>query len=199
MTPPKPATSRRLLHTRRIVCTGYQRDDDLFDMEAEMQDISPNGTELHHRDVEAGGSIHHMRLCLTLDERLTIHAARAFIVESPTPYCPAIENAYAALVGLRIGPGFTQQVKSLFSGTRGCTHLSELLGPLASAAFQTLYALYREKHGTALLLPDTPVVPKPAVINSCHVLHEDGVTALRLWPLERRPTREEPPATPENG
>lgn len=188
MTPPNPIAPRSLLHTRHVTCKGYLRDDGLLDIEGQMQDIASNAAELLYRNLEAGGTIHNMRLHLIVDQVLTIQAARAFIDESPTPFCPQIETAYAALVGQTIGPGFTHKVKVLFGGTRGCTHLSELLGPMATTAFQTLYALQREKHGSASLLPDTPVVDRPATINTCHALHEDGQPAQRLWPLERRPS-----------
>ncbi len=41
-----PTIHRRPLHTRTITCTGFLRDDGLIDIEGEMQDITPTGTDL---------------------------------------------------------------------------------------------------------------------------------------------------------
>ena len=53
-------------------------------------------------------------------------------------HCDAIVPAYRKLVGLAIRPGYHQRVKELLGGVRGCTHITELAGSLATAAFQTL-------------------------------------------------------------
>lgn len=181
------AHKRKLLHTRRIVCTGYEREDGLYEIEGQMQDISADATELLYRDLEAGGVIHDMRLSLTFDAQLLIHDAHARIDASPTPFCADIQQRYQQLVGQRMVPGFTHTVKRLFGGTHGCTHLSELLGPIATTAYQTLFAVHRENHGRRKPLPDSPwLLPKPATVGTCHALRTEGPVAEILWPLDRR-------------
>jgi hypothetical protein len=43
------------------------------------------------------------------------------------------------LVGLQIGPGWRRKVQAAIGGRHGCTHITELLGPVATIAYQTLY------------------------------------------------------------
>lgn len=191
MTPDTPG--RRTIHTRRVQCTGYQRSDGLFDIEAELHDISAADTDLLFKIVAAGGTIHHMRVIMTVDRDLVIQDLQAQLPTGPTPYCSAIEPAYSALKGLQIRSGFRQQVKAIVGGVRGCTHLTELLGPLATTAMQTILAIKRSersarKAGEAR--DDAQPMPKPLLIDSCHTYREDGMAAKILWPESRRAARE---------
>lgn len=177
---------RKAIHTRRVSCTGYERADGLLDIEAEMQDISPTGTDLLFRAVPAGGAIHHMRIVMTVDRDLVIQDIRATIAAGPTEYCTAIESAYAGLKGLQIRAGFRQQAKAIVGGVRGCTHLTELLGPLATTATQTTMAIGRRERNGRWPGEGTGPMPRPVLINSCHTYHEDGEAAKLLWPEHRR-------------
>jgi hypothetical protein len=59
----------------------------------------------------------------------------------PLPPPPVPREATASLAqlkGLRIGAGFGRIARERLSGAQGCTHLNELLIPLATTAFQTL-------------------------------------------------------------
>ena len=76
-------------------------------------------------------------------------------------------------------------------GTHGCTHLVELLGPVATTAFQTagsrraneLQAAHRLKIGKPAQ-PRDPSKPlrKPYVLDSCHAWASDGEVAKRWVP-----------------
>jgi Protein of unknown function (DUF2889) len=59
---------------------------------------------------------------------------RAEAVTGPFAICPAINPAFADLEGLRIGPGWQRAVQARPGGVRGCAHLVELLGLLATTA-----------------------------------------------------------------
>ncbi|AQV98676.1 molybdopterin-guanine dinucleotide biosynthesis protein MobB [Cupriavidus necator] len=185
---PPDTPSRQPIHVRRIACTGYERSDGLFDIEGEMQDISPTCTDLLFKLVPPGGAIHHMRIVLTVDRDLLIHDVSASIEAGPTVGCADIAPAYAGLKGLQIRAGFRQKAKAIVGGVNGCTHLTELLGPLATTAMQTTMAVMRrERSGRKLGQPGQPgkPVPRPMLINSCHTYREDGETAKLLWPEGR--------------
>src|ERR1700737_3461062 len=95
--------------TRQIECQGFQRTDGLWDIEAHMTDRKSYSFPSDERgEVTAGTPIHDM--------------------------CPAITPNFQRLVGLRIGPGFNARVREQLGGTEGCTHLVELMGPLATTA-----------------------------------------------------------------
>jgi hypothetical protein len=175
---PSATTGRRLVHTREIVCNGYARDDGLYDIEAHIVDTKGHHSNLLLKEVPIGGAIHDMRLTITVDERLVIRAARAQSLVAPTPWCAEIETAYARLAGIEIGSGFMREVKARLGGTRGCTHLSELLGPMATTAFQTVMGL---KNDTAHAVGDmidsngaSQPTPRLPLLDSCHAWRADG-------------------------
>lgn len=182
---------RKAIHTRTVTCRGYERSDGLIDIEAEMQDISPTGTDLLFKQVSPGGAIHHMRIVMTLDRDLVIRDVKAVIKAGPAEYCTAIESAYAGLIGLQIRAGFRQQAKAKVGGVRGCTHLTELLGPLATTAAQTTMAIGRRERNGRWPGEGSGPMPRPVLIGSCHTYREDGEAARLLWPEHRRvPTAE---------
>ena len=61
-------------------------------------------------------------------------------------------------------------------GVKGCTHLVELLGPLATTAFQAT-GRAREAH-----YAKRPVTKPPYQLNSCHVYDDSSDAVLERWP-----------------
>jgi hypothetical protein len=164
-----PATrnpTRRLLHTRHIVCNGYERSDGLFDIEARLTDIKADTADLLYKQVPAGEPLHDLRITLTIDATGLIRRASASTDTGPSPYCAQINAAYESLAGVRIAAGFRQQVKERVGGKHGCTHLTELLGPLATTALQTLMGT-RPGGGNA----DAHLAQ---MIDTCHAWRADG-------------------------
>ena len=128
------SAGRQRIHTRRVECTGYLRRDGLWDIEGRLDDSKTHAVLLSEgRTVEAGQTYHGMTVCLTLDDTFTIQAVAVTMSDVPTSECRGAAPNYAQLVGLRIGPGFTRTVKTLFGRTGGCTHLTELTQVLPTA------------------------------------------------------------------
>jgi len=178
--------ARRLLHTREVVCKGYVREDGLFDVEASLRDISPEGTDLYFKQVDAGGLLHGLRLTMTIDADMQIVHMQAHSDTVPTPWCSESSKPYDQLVGLRIGPGFTQRMKERVGGRKGCTHLTELISPLATTAVQTVMSLRRETRDMAAELQGTGPMPRPVVYNTCHTYRQEGQAIKVIWPEHRR-------------
>jgi hypothetical protein len=185
-TAPTPQPGRTLRHTRQIECRGYLRDDGLYDIEADLDDISADATELPLVSVPEGGLIHQMRLCMTIDADLVIRRFEARTETGPTPYCAEINAAYRQLEGLRIGGGFRQQARARLGGAKGCTHLTELLGPLATTAMQTIMSVQREQTPWHAKLAGDEPVPRPWILDTCHAYRNDGEAVNVIWPLHRR-------------
>lgn len=131
---------RKKLHLRRISCEGFEREDGLIDVEGTLIDEKPFPTQMKERSLQANEPIHWMRVCLTIDRQLLIHAVQAQMQHSPYRLCAQVVPRYQELVGLRIGPGFTRQAKQLFRGIAGCSHMTELLPSIATTAFQILWS-----------------------------------------------------------
>lgn len=167
---------RELIHTRTVTCRAYKRQDGLWDIEGHMTDIKTNDIPNEDRGgfIPAGEPLHEMWLRLTLDHNMVIHDAEASTEHAPFALCPNITPAYKKLTGLKIGPGWNRKVKELLGHTQGCTHHTELLGPMATTAFQALYeASERGEHQGEQL---------PAIMNTCHALAEESPVAKRMWP-----------------
>ncbi len=170
--------SRTPLHDRDILCRGFEREDGLFDIEGFLCDRKHYAFENRARGrVKSGESVHEMRLRITIDEDLLIHAVEAVTDAAPFPVCPEIASRFQALVGHRIGPGWSRVVKQHLGGLKGCTHLVELLRPLATTAYQTLTKVRRLRDSR-----QTSTKKRPAIIDTCHAFAADGAVVRLEWP-----------------
>lgn len=173
---------RKLMHTRAIECTGYEREDGLWDIEAHLTDTK---TYTHTRRDggrarQAGEPVHNMRIRLTIDLDLVIRKAEAVTDSGPYAHCGDIAPAFESLAGLKIGPGWRREIAARVGGVKGCTHLVELLGPLGTTAFQ---ATGRAREARKAAQPvHVHVHKKPYQINSCHVYKDDSPAVLERWP-----------------
>lgn len=178
--PLSTSVSRRLLHRRDVQCWGYRREDGLWDIEGRMTDVKtyPFPNEDRGGAIQAGEPLHAMWIRLTVDDRFVIHDVEACADATPFNLCPAVANCYRQLIGVQIGPGWSLKLKELFSGVQGCTHMTELLGPIATTMFQTLYG-QRYDEDDAKPASDRP---PPPVLNTCHALSSDGPVVKKRWP-----------------
>src|SRR5262249_12708456 len=130
---------RRHLHTRTIVCEGFEREDGRFDIEASIVDQKTYDVEEPYRGLrKAGMHVHDMQVRLTLDRRWTVEAIEVTTNAAPYDICPSVAPGYQQLVGKKIGGGWRKAVTEAVGRTKGCTHISELLMPMATVAFQTM-------------------------------------------------------------
>ena len=83
---PDPAP-RKLMHTRAIECTGYERDDGLWDIEAHLTDTKTTAHTRHHggRARRAGEPVHDLWIRVTIDLDMKIHEVEARRTRVPTP------------------------------------------------------------------------------------------------------------------
>lgn len=179
-------SSRRHLHTRQFRLDGYLRDDGLYEVEAALQDITVPPTQLPFKALPAGGVIHDMSISMVFDAKMLIRSVEARTHSGATPYCAEINSAYGKLAGLRIGGGFKQAVRERVGGVAGCTHLTELMDAMATAAFQTTFSTTRDRR--AAMPPEqlAAPIPRPSVIDTCHAYRMDGEAVSILWPPSRR-------------
>jgi hypothetical protein len=166
--------ARKMAHTRRIVCTGYMREDGLFDIEAHMTDVKGHDSDLLFKAVPGGAPIHDMWLTITVDANLVIRGAHAHTAAAPTPWCARISESYAKLVGIAIGGGYMKEVKARLGGVLGCTHLTELLGPIATTAFQTIMGLRNDAHASLAEAAQGGHAPLLPLLDTCQAWRADG-------------------------
>jgi len=176
---PPPPAERTRVHQRRVTLDGYQRVEGLWDIEAAMLDIKDHDYPLSAGVLKAGEAVHAMRDRVTIDRKMNVLDA-AFSTDS-VPYigsCDRIPPDYARIVGLNLLHGFLRAVKEMFAGTRGCTHLSELLLFLPTAALQTLASeVLDNEHGAQ----------QPYPLDRCHALATHAEPVRRYYPRWFRP------------
>ena len=186
---PAPRTH---LHTRTVTCQGFLRDDGLFDIEGRIVDVKTYAFESSWRGtVEAGTPVHNMSIRLTVDDALTIRDVDASSDHHPFQICPSVTPNFRRLAGLKIGPGFTREVRRRVGGVEGCTHIVEMLAQVATTAFQTVFAdraraLRKEQKAAAgeAPKPADPNAPKrrPYVIDTCHAWDSRGELVKKHMP-----------------
>jgi DUF2889 family protein len=91
---------------------------------------------LSEHDDSPGHHLHDITVRLVLDSELQVKAAGADMPSTPFKICPGAARALQSLVGLRIGAGWNKRVRELLGGVASCTHIVELLGPMATTALQ---------------------------------------------------------------
>ncbi|MGH8738990.1 MAG: DUF2889 domain-containing protein, partial [Burkholderiales bacterium] len=180
------AAPRRPLHTRTIRCEGYERDDGLFDIEASIVDQKTYAVEEPYRGRrEAGMHVHDMQLRLTLERDMTVRAIEVATQEAPYGACFTVAPAFEKLIGAKVGGGWRRAVQDAVGGTKGCTHLKELLMPAATVAFQTMGGWPKAgKAATEAALDEAN--RKPYFIDGCKAWVADGPVVERLFPLHYR-------------
>jgi hypothetical protein len=138
---PPPSAERRHIHTRRIVCEAFERSDGLWEVDANMVDTKTHDTERGR----AGQPLHDMWVRLTLDTDFVIRDVASAMNAYPNATCPMAVDPMRGLIGVRIGAGWQQDVRKHIGGALGCTHLRELLAPMATTAMQAMGHVLRSR------------------------------------------------------
>ena len=190
--PLSPPVGRQHLHTRRVTCQGFFREDGLWDIEGRITDEKSYEHANEWRGpLKPGDFVHDMSIRLTLNDRFTIVDVDAVSDKSPYRICGDVTPDFKKLIGLRVGGGFHREVRARLGGVHGCTHIVELLGPVATTAFQTISSgkareLERAHRAKSDPAPreDAPSKPrrKPYVIDTCHAWAADGPVVKRWAP-----------------
>jgi hypothetical protein len=166
---PAAPVERELVHQRRINVNGYVRSDGQYDIEAEMTDHKTYSFPSDFRGtVTPDFPVHHMILRITMTHERIITAAEAITVTGPYAVCPKANEVFNELVGLQIGPGWRKKVVAAIGGRHGCTHITELMGPVATIAYQTLYGQeVRERRRKGAFTDANKQNQRSHLVNSC--------------------------------
>jgi hypothetical protein len=174
---------KELVHTRQIICHGYRRKDGLWQIEASVSDKKGQAVSFNSRpDVLPGELIHHLSLCVVIDDDYQIRDVEAKTMAAPWPACSEIATAYRKLIGLRIGPGFSRAVREILGGIQGCTHLNDLLVQIGNTYMQTTWPDHVARQG---LEGDTQQLPDQrtqAIVDGCYAWRKDGAALKSEYP-----------------
>jgi hypothetical protein len=114
---------------------------------------------------------------------LVVQDAVAVTDASPYPMCVDANTRISELKGLKIQAGWTNECKRRLGGAKGCTHVLELLGPVATTAYQTLVVL-RSQQPDKRRDDGTPVK-----INTCYAYADNSELVKDRWPAHYKGAR----------
>jgi hypothetical protein len=172
---------REMFHCRDYAFRGYRRSDGLWDIEGRMTDTKGYPFENAWRGtIEPGEPVHDMWIRLTLDDDFIVRAVEARTAAGPFSICGDVTAGFDALKGVQVGPGWRKRLSELFAGIKGCTHHTEMLGAMATVAFQTIYPGLRRLRGGMTAEDEGGKVPP--MLDSCHALARDGDVVKQHWP-----------------
>ena len=173
---PAPTVPRNRIQTRNIVLEGWQRDDGLWEIEARLTDHKDYDIQIGTGVRAQGEAVHDIAARVAFDRQFNIVDAQFAFESVPYPgACEAIATAYRQIIGLNLLRGFRVRIAEIFATVQGCTHLTELLMPLPTAAIQTLSA-ERQKARAA------GSTEKPFFIDQCHALTSSSDTVKQHFP-----------------
>ena len=92
---PLPHPNRKRLHQRKVVFEGWERDERMLDIEAQMTDIKDHDVMLGSGPRAMGQPIHDMRIRVTVDRKFNVVDVAASSDAVPYPGgCETINPAY---------------------------------------------------------------------------------------------------------
>jgi hypothetical protein len=171
---PISEVERELTHTRRVRYEGYKRTDGLWDIEAHITDVKNHDFTLKTGVRRAGLAVHDMTVRVTIDRKFNV--VDAIAVSDAVPYPGGCETAapeYRTLVGLNLLKKFRNGLRERLGGVHGCTHITEMLAALPTAAIQTFAGEMRE---------DRPAGRKPFQLDHCLAMDTTGETVKKWYP-----------------
>lgn len=179
--------SRTELHFRRIDMRGFARSDGLFEVEGRVTDRKREAIAgwLGGRDVPANEPLHDMGVRIVFDQAMTVVDIETFTDAAPYAICPGGGQSLQALKGVRMSSGWSQRVRALLANAHTCTHLMQLLAPMATTAFQTLSRSRR----AADLARDT--TGRPTKVDSCYAYGASNGLVRNNWPEYYSPNKSE--------
>ena len=174
---------REEIHHRQIDLRFYNRSDGLYEVVGQLLDTKslPFRRQLATEDTQAGDPLHDIRVTLVIDADMRVIDATADMVRTPFDICPGAAGALQTIKGLTIGNGWNKAVREKLGGALSCTHIVELLGPMATTAFQGLapQSIVRMNRADGLAL-------RQKKVDSCYTYSAGREVVAQLWPDLRR-------------
>ncbi len=173
---PSHDTDRVRVHQRTITLEGFRRSDALWDIEGRLVDTKDQPFDIHGDMRLPGDAVHDISVRVTIDHRMNVLDVAVSLDATPYPgTCENIAPDYRQVIGLNLFKGFVKAVKELFGGIHGCTHASELLMSMPTAAFQAFAGHVRHEDRV-----DSKQVPFH--LDRCHALSLDSEVVRRVYP-----------------
>ena len=175
---------REEVHHRQVDIRFYKRPDGRYEVEGRLTDTKNHAfrRQLAEEDSPPGTTLHDITVTLLLDDSLVVLDARAAMRTTPFDVCCGAAQTLEPLKGLSIGSGWNKRVRELLGGAASCTHIVELLGPMATTAFQGLAPQRLARLNDPANEPE-----RRKRVDSCFAYAAEREVVARLWPHLHRP------------
>lgn len=170
---------REEIHHRSIELRFYRRSDGLHEVEGRLIDrkAHPFRRMLSGDVMPAGTPLHDISVRLVVDETMMVHDVGVTMAATPYGLCREAERTLEPLKGVRIGSGWNAKVREMLGGAASCTHVRELLGPMATTVYQGL-----APQRIAELQQPGNEAKRRARVDSCYAYSGEREVVARLWP-----------------
>lgn len=169
------------LHERDYKIRSYAAGPGEILIRGQVRDFKPPGVYFDDDPNEL--EIHHMVIDLIVGfPDLVINDVQVRMETHPHGHCINIVDDYRKLTGVSIARGFSQKVRELFGGPRGCAHTTALLQAMAPVAIQSIWSMRQVSQTEQMVAPPIGVDAPPEEIraqlaynvNTCHVWSDPG-------------------------
>lgn len=183
-----PDSPREEIHHRQVDLRFYRRRDGLYEVEGRLVDTKqhPFRRQLATGDLPPGSPLHDIVVRLVIDDDMVVHDAMALMSTTPFHVCQGATRTLEPLRGLRMGGGWNRRVRELLGGAASCTHIVELLGPMATTAYQGL-----SPQRLARINDPASESQRQAKVDSCYAYGASREVVAKLWPHLHRPAADE--------
>jgi hypothetical protein len=166
------ANRHEKIHTRRIAVATYDCGRDGIVVEGELKDDRLQDIYRPSGEHVPSGRVHHMIVrMLVRGPKLTIEDIEVEMLTVPYEECIETRTSLDPVKGMHIASGFTNDVKELVGGAKGCAHLVALLVSMASAAVQGAWTAVSRRPAEQSGYRDRAM---EAIVDTCRVWRKDG-------------------------
>lgn len=176
----KDLTKTSPFHRRRLEFNIYEVSHKQILLEGWLKDDRFVETHTVFGKVTPPGKVH--RICVRMllgGWPLEILDAEAEMPHIPHDECLATQETVNKIIGLKISHGYTNNVRKLLGGVKGCTHMVHLIISMGNAALQGYWTQMRQTSNE-----DMDVKKRFSgadfVINSCFFWRENGPQAKKV-------------------
>jgi hypothetical protein len=171
-------TTKQKIHTRHIDIATYEGGPDSLIVEGVLHDERLADSYRPSGEAQPPGTVHHMIIRMEVrGPKLVIEDIEVEMPTVPRQACRETLDSLMPLKGLPIVSGFTNRVKDLVGGTRGCAHLVALITAMAPAAVQGAWAAMTSK-------PRDPAEILPGALerikDTCRIWRSDGPLVKKI-------------------
>ncbi len=164
-------------HNRKIEISTYPAEGGHIITEGRLTDVRLKDYYKFTGERVDAGTLHDLRLILLVKiPEMIIEDLEVVIETVPREDCLLIAKSLNPIIGMPVTGGFTAKVREAAGGTRGCTHLLNLLVTMAPALMQGYWAyIYQQKPDLSKIKDrNKSGIMSRGLKNSCFTWREEG-------------------------